>query len=156
MKIILTDLKEIKVNEITPSSGGLVIDTAATRISEIEQYITNTNIDTITCAEDDTVFARYCNQQLDRIVKDSAGVHIYTKYKTLVTDADVSKQLSDLQNAIMSIQSVQDVQNAAIAEIGGLVSQNLTAEADANNNKEGATEDDTVLCDDGTNEQSSN
>ncbi len=137
MKIILSDLTEINVNKITPYVGGLKIDTVATQVSEIEQCITNANIDTITCAEDDTVFARYCNQQLDSIVKDNTGVHINTKYKTLAADADVSKQLSDLQNTILSMQSMQDIQNAAIAEIGGLVSQSLTATADTNNNGEG-------------------
>lgn len=145
MKIILTDLTEIKVNEIIPSGEGLVINTTAKQVSEIEQYITNTNIDTITCMEGDTVFARYCNQQLDSLVKDGEGIHIHTKYKTLAADADVSKQLSDLQNTIMSMQSIQDIQNAAIAEIGGLVSQSMTETADTNNNGEEATEDDTVL-----------
>lgn len=40
------------------------------------------------------------------------------------------------------MKNMQDIKNVAVAEIGGLVSQNLTA------NGEEATGDDTILCDD--------
>lgn len=134
MKIILTDKTEIVVNSIRPTADGLTIDVAAESLADIEQQITLESVDTIICAKGDTVFARYCNQQLVSIYKDSMGVHFNTKYKTLAADRDVSKQLADLQNTILSmqsdlteVQSIQDVQNVAIAEIGGIVSQSMAA-----------------------------
>lgn len=144
MNIILADGKKIKINGIRPRGGGLIIDAAAEQLSEIEPFITNDNIETITCMEGNTIFARYDNQQLGSLVKDDAGIHINTRYKTIAADADVSKQLSDLQNALLSVQNTQDVQNAAIAEIGELVSQSMTA--DAKDYGEEAKENDTVLC----------
>lgn len=149
MKIILTDNATIAVNSIRPTGDGLIIDVAATQLADVEQQITSENCETITCKEGETVFARYNNQQLDKIVKDTAGVHIYTRYKILTADIDISSQLSELQNAILSLQSMQDVQNAAIAEIGELVSQNFVE--DANENGEEVTVDGAVLCDDGEN-----
>lgn len=68
-------------------------------------------------------FARSCNQQLAGIYKDSTGVHIRTKHKTLIAGKDVSMQLTDPQNAIVAIQNIQDVQNVAIAVIGRDVSK---------------------------------
>lgn len=147
MKIILTDNTTIEVNKITPNADGLVIDVAATLISDIEQQITHQSIETIICKEGETVFAKYDHQQLDKMVKDTAGVHIYTRYKILTADIDISSQLSEIQNAILSLQSMQDVQNAAIAEIGELVSQNFVE--DANENEEEVTVDGAVLCNDG-------
>lgn len=70
MKIVLTDATTIEVTDIVPHAGGLIIDTTETSLAEIEQHITAENIDTITCMEGDTVFARYYNQQLDCISKD--------------------------------------------------------------------------------------
>ncbi len=136
MKIVLKDATTIEVTNIVPHAGGLIIDTPGTSLAEVEQQITAENIDTITCAEGETVFARYYNQQLDCILKDGRGVRINTKYKVLLADKDVSKQLVDMQNTIISIgndlvsvQSVQDVQNVAIAEIGELVSQSMMSDA---------------------------
>lgn len=136
MKIVLTDATTIEVTNIAPHAGGLIIDTPGTSLAEVEQQITAENIDMITCMEGDTVFARYYNQQLDCISKDGRGVHISTKYKVLLADKDVSKQLVDMQNTIISIgndlvsvQSVQDVQNVAIAEIGELTSQSMMSDA---------------------------
>lgn len=132
MNIVLTDGTKIEVSSINPNGRGLGIDAAVGQLSEIESYVTNESIHTITCMEGDTVFARYDNQQLESLTKDSTGVHIYTRYKTLTAGTDVSKQLSDLQNTILqmknditSVRDVQDVQNVAIAEIGGIVSQNM-------------------------------
>lgn len=144
MNIILTDETKIEVSNIRPNGRGLVIDAVVGQLSEIESYVTNENIHTITCMEGNTVFARYDNQQLESLVKDNTGVHIYTRYKTIAADADVSKQLSDLQNALLLVQNTQDVQNAAIAEIGTLVSQSMTA--DTKDYGEEAKENDTVLC----------
>ncbi|MDE7238935.1 MAG: hypothetical protein K2N41_04405, partial [Lachnospiraceae bacterium] len=66
------------------------------------------------------------------ISTDDKGVHIKTRYKTLTADKDVSKQLSELQNTILSmrsdletVQNVQDVQNIAIAEVAEIVSQSI-------------------------------
>lgn len=140
MNIILTDGTKIKVNSISPNGRGLVIDAAGGKLSEIEPYITNESINTITCKEGNTVFARYDNQQLESLIKDKTGIHIHTRYKTLTAEEDVSKQLSELQNTILSVQNTQDVQNAAIAEIGDLVSQSLaTAKNETNSNGEGET-----------------
>lgn len=144
MNIILADKTKIKVNSINPNGQGLVIDVAAKQLSEIESHITNDSIHTITCMEGNTVFARYDNQQFESLVKDDTGVHINTRYKTIAADADVSKQLSNLQNKLLSVQNTQDVQNAAIAEIGELVSQSMTA--DTKDYGEEAKENDTVLC----------
>lgn len=144
MNIILSDGTKIEINSISPDGRGLIIDVAVGKLSEIEPYITNDSIHTITCMEGNTVFARYDNQQLDSLVKDNTGVHINTRYKTIAADADVSKQLSDLQNELLLVQNTQDVQNAAIAEIGVLVSQSLTA--DAKDYGEEAKKNDTVLC----------
>lgn len=134
MKIILSNKAEIEAISISPTADGLTIDVVAEKIADIEQEITQESVDTITCAEDDTVFARYCNQQLASLYKDSAGVHIKTKYKTLVADKDASMQLTDMQNTILSMQSdlasvqdLQDVQNVAIAEIGEIISQSIAA-----------------------------
>ena len=135
MKIILTDNTTIEVNSIRPTAGGLTIDVAAGKVADVEPQITAESVDTITCTEENTVFARYCNQQLESISKDDAGVHIKTRYKTLPAEADVSKQLSDLQNTILTIrneletvQNVQDVQNVAIAEVAEIVSQSMAAD----------------------------
>ncbi len=145
MKIVLTDATTIEVTNIVPHAGGLIIDTPGTSLAEIEQQITAENIDTITCMEGDTAFARYYNQQLDCISKDGRGVHIKTKYKVLLADKDVSKQLVDLQNTILSIgndlasvQSVQDVQLAAIADLGDIVSQSMMSDVNGVNGKEAA------------------
>lgn len=134
MKIILSNKAEIAVNSIIPTADGLTIDAAAENLADIEQEITQESVDTIICAEGETVFARYCNQQLVSICKDSMGVHIRTRHKTLIAGKDVSMQLTDLQNTILSMQSdlasvqgVQDVQNVAIAEIGGIISQSMAA-----------------------------
>lgn len=134
MKIIVNKA-EIEVNSIRPTADGLTIDVVAKNVADIEQQITAESINTITCAEGNTVFARYCNQQLESISKDSTGVHIKTRYKTLTADKDVSKQLSDLQNTVLSmrnnletVQNVQEVQNAAIAEVAEIVSQSMAAD----------------------------
>lgn len=148
MNIILSDGTKIEINSISPNGRGLVIDAVAGQLSEIEPYITTDNIDTIICMEGNTVFARYDNQQLDSLVKDNTGVHINTRYKTIAADADVSKQLSDLQNELLLVQNTQDVQNAAIAEIGVLVSKSMTA------NGEEETGNDTILCDDDKDKES--
>lgn len=143
MEIILTDNTKIAVNNIRPTADGLTIDVATEKVADIEPQITLESVDTITCAEGDTVFARYCNQQIESILKDDTGVHIKTRYKTLPADKDVSKQLSDLQNTILSMQSdletvqnVQDVQNVAIAEVAEIVSQSMAADG----TEEGGTE----------------
>ncbi|MDE5818045.1 MAG: hypothetical protein K2I07_01820 [Lachnospiraceae bacterium] len=132
MEIILTDNTIIAVNSIRPTADGLTIDVTSEKVADIEPQITPESVDTITCAEGDTVFARYCNQQLESISKDDKGVHIKTRYKTLTADKDVSKQLSELQNTILSmrsdletVQNVQDVQNIAIAEVAEIVSQSI-------------------------------
>lgn len=132
MKIILTDNTTIEVNSIRPDADGLVIDVVSTQISDIEQQITSENIGTIICKEGETVFARYDNQQLESLSKDDTGVHIRTRRKVLTAGVDISKQLENLQNTILQmknditlVRDVQDVQNIAIAEIGGIVSQNM-------------------------------
>lgn len=154
MNIILANEAKIEVSSIIPNGGGLTIDAVAGQLSEIEPHITNESMHTITCIEGDTVFARYDNQQLESLVKNSTGIHIYTRYKTLAAGIDVSKQLSELQNTILSVQNTQDVQNAAIAEIGELVSQSMTT--NTHEDGEEATEDDTILCDDDKEKQSNN
>lgn len=157
MNIILADKTKIEADGIRPDGRGLIIDVAAGQLSEIEPLITNDNIDTIVCVEDNTIFARYCNQQLESISKDDTGIHIKTRYKTINAGVDVSKQLASLQNTILqmknditSVRDVQDVQNVAIAEIGGIVSQNMLS----SENGEEATGDDTILCDDDKDKES--
>lgn len=136
MRIVLSKT-EIEVHSIRPTADGLTIDVVAENVADIEKQITPEHIETIRCVEGDTTFALYKNQQLISLYKDSEGVHIKTRYKTLPADKDVSKQLSDLQNTILSmqneltsVQSVQDIQNSAIAEIGNLVSQNIETDMD--------------------------
>lgn len=152
MNIVLTDGTKIEISNINPNGRGLCIDAAVGQLSEIEQYVTNENIHTITCMEGNTVFARYDNQQLESLVKDSIGIHIYTRYKTLAADTDISKQLSELQNTILFVQNTQDVQNAAIVEIGKIVSQAMTT--NTHDDGEEATVDDTILCDDDKDKES--
>lgn len=144
MKIVLKDKTEIEVNSIRPTADGLTIDVATENVADIEQQITPESIDTIICADGNNVFARYENQQVGSLYKDDTGVHIKTRYKTLPANQDISKQLSDLQNTILSmqsnletVQSVQDVQNIAIAEVAEIVSQSMTADG----TEEGGTEE---------------
>ncbi len=136
MKIILVNKNEIPVTKIEPDGSGLKIITDTTSVDDVESKLGDAdNVDTILCADDSgSVFGRYYNQSLASIVKADGVVTVRTTAKTVVASVDVAAVLSDIQSTVSSqvetiatIQSDQEVQDGAIADLAAVVSESAGA-----------------------------
>ncbi len=125
MNITLTNGEVVTVANVTPAANGIIIDIKDADMTAMEGLFTDQNVGTLKLDENGTIFGIYYNQRLGCIIKDEYGVHVHTKSKKILANIDVSKELSDINSRILSVQNMQDIQNAAIMEIGGMVAQNM-------------------------------
>ncbi len=136
MKIILVNKNEIPATKIEPDGSGLKIIAESTSVDEVESKLGDSdNMDTILCADDSgSVFGKYYNQSLVSIVKADGAVIVRTTVKKVEASVDVAAVLSDIQTTVSSqvekiatIQSDQEVQDGAIADLAAVVAESAGA-----------------------------